>query len=174
MSGVTPRYTVDAPITYTVKSDQAVVGGQLLEVVAGGVVQAASAGSATVVGVAPKNARGTYNPYGTTGEGDFLMDASGPGKGPQRDPHSGVTQPPGIESGQNPLDRATWVATGEAPQNWDIRIVALCLSRAAASGRQDVLFISNDALDAVGSRKTPSRSKHQDSLASAEKVALIA
>ncbi|AWY07416.1 hypothetical protein SEA_BOGOTA_15 [Streptomyces phage Bogota] len=79
MSGVTPRYTVDAPITYTVKSDQAVVGGQLVEVVTGGVVQPASAGSATVVGVATKNARGTYNPYGTTGEGDFLMDASGVG-----------------------------------------------------------------------------------------------
>lgn len=79
MSGVTPRYSVDAPITYTVKSDQAVTGGQLLEVVTGGVVQAASAGSATVVGVATKNARGTYNPYGTTGEGDFLMDASGVG-----------------------------------------------------------------------------------------------
>ncbi|UTN93018.1 scaffolding protein [Streptomyces phage Marky] len=79
MSGVTPRFTVDAPITYTVKSDQAVTGGQLLEVVSGGVVQAASAGSATVVGVATKNARGTYNPYGTTGEGDFLMDASGVG-----------------------------------------------------------------------------------------------
>lgn len=79
MSGVTPRYTVDAPITYTVKSDQAVVGGQLLEVVTGGVVQAASAGSLTVVGVATKNARGTYNPQGTTGEGDYLLDASGPG-----------------------------------------------------------------------------------------------
>ncbi|AWY07333.1 scaffolding protein [Streptomyces phage JackieB] len=79
MSGVTPRYTVDAPITYTVKSDQAVTGGQLVEVVTGGVVQPASAGSATVVGVATKNARGTYNPYGTTGEGDFLMDASGVG-----------------------------------------------------------------------------------------------
>jgi len=79
MSGVTPRYTVDAPITYTVKSDQAVVGGQLVEVVSGGVVQPASAGSTTVVGVATKNARGTYNPYGTTGEGDFLMDASGVG-----------------------------------------------------------------------------------------------
>lgn len=79
MSGVTPRYTVDAPITYTVKSDQTVVGGQLIEVVTGGVVQPASAGSGTVVGVATKNARGTYNPYGTTGEGDFLMDASGPG-----------------------------------------------------------------------------------------------
>jgi hypothetical protein len=79
MSGVTPRYTVDAPITYTVKSDQAVVGGQLLEVVTGGVVQPASAGSATVVGVATKNARGTYNPYGTTSEGDFQMDASGVG-----------------------------------------------------------------------------------------------
>lgn len=79
MSGVTPRYTVDAPVTYTVKSDQAVVGGQLLEVVTGGVVQKASAGSATVVGVATKNARGTYDPYGTTGEGDFLMDASGVG-----------------------------------------------------------------------------------------------
>ncbi|AYD86761.1 scaffolding protein [Streptomyces phage Microdon] len=79
MSGVTPRYSVDAPITYTVKSDQAVTGGQLVEVVTGGVVQPASAGSATVVGVATKNARGTYNPYGTTGEGDFLMDASGVG-----------------------------------------------------------------------------------------------
>lgn len=79
MSGVTPRYSVDAPITYTVKSDQAVTGGQLVEVVAGGVIQPASAGSATVVGVATKNARGTYNPYGTTGEGDFLMDASGVG-----------------------------------------------------------------------------------------------
>lgn len=79
MSGVTPRFTVDAPITYVVKSDQAVVGGQLLEVVTGGVVQAASAGSSTVVGVATKNARGTYNPYSTTGEGDFLMDASGVG-----------------------------------------------------------------------------------------------
>lgn len=79
MSGVTPRYTVDAPITYVVKSDQAVEGGMLLEVVTGGVVQKASAGSATVVGVATKNARGTYNPYGTTGEGDFLMDASGVG-----------------------------------------------------------------------------------------------
>jgi hypothetical protein len=79
MSGVTPRYTVDAPVTYVVKSDQAVTGGQLLEVVTGGVVQPASAGSATVVGVATKNARGTYNPYGTTGEGDFLMDASGVG-----------------------------------------------------------------------------------------------
>ncbi|AWY07497.1 scaffolding protein [Streptomyces phage LazerLemon] len=79
MSGVSPRYSVDAPITYTVKSDQAVTGGQLVEVVTGGVVQPASAGSATVVGVATKNARGTYNPYGTTGEGDFLMDASGVG-----------------------------------------------------------------------------------------------
>lgn len=79
MSGVTPRYSVDAPITYTVKSDQAVTGGQLVEVVTGGVIQPASAGSATVVGVATKNARGTYNPYGTTGEGDFLMDASGVG-----------------------------------------------------------------------------------------------
>lgn len=79
MSGVTPRYSVDAPITYTVKSDQAVTGGQLVEVVTGGVVQPASAGSGTVVGVATKNARGTYNPYGTTGEGDFLMDASGVG-----------------------------------------------------------------------------------------------
>lgn len=78
MSGVTPRYSVDAPITYTVKSDQAVVGGMLLEVVTGGVVQKASAGSATVVGVATKNARGTYNPESTTGEGDFLLDASGP------------------------------------------------------------------------------------------------
>lgn len=78
MAGVTPRYTVDAPVTYTVKSDQAVVGGQLVEVVTGGVVQPASAGSTTVVGVATKNARGTYDPYGTTGEGDFLMDASGP------------------------------------------------------------------------------------------------
>lgn len=79
MSGVTPRYTVDAPITYTVKSDKNVVGGDLVEVVTGGVIQPATAGSATVVGVATKNARGTYNPYGTTGEGDFLMDASGPG-----------------------------------------------------------------------------------------------
>jgi len=79
MSGVTPRYSVDAPITYVVKSDQAVTGGQLVEVVTGGVIQPASAGSATVVGVATKNARGTYNPYGTTGEGDFLMDASGVG-----------------------------------------------------------------------------------------------
>lgn len=79
MSGVTPRYTVDAPITYTVKSDKAVVGGQLLEVVSGGVVQPASAGSATVVGVATKNARGTYDPYSETSEGDFLMDASGVG-----------------------------------------------------------------------------------------------
>jgi hypothetical protein len=79
MSGVTPRYSVDAPITYTVKSDQAVTGGQLVEVVTGGVIQPASAGSATVVGVATKNARGTYNPYSTTGEGDFLMDASGVG-----------------------------------------------------------------------------------------------
>ncbi len=78
MPGVTPRYTVDAPITWTVKSDQHVVGGQLLEVVTGGVVQPASAGSATVVGVATKNARGTYNPESTTGEGDFLLDASGP------------------------------------------------------------------------------------------------
>lgn len=79
MSGVTPRYSVDAPITYTVKSDKAVVGGDLVEVVTGGVIQPATAGSATVVGVATKNARGTYNPYGATGEGDFLMDASGTG-----------------------------------------------------------------------------------------------
>lgn len=79
MSGVTPRYTVDAPITYTVKSDKAVVGGDLVEVVTGGVIQPATAGSGTVVGVATKNARGTYNPYSTTGEGDFLMDASGVG-----------------------------------------------------------------------------------------------
>lgn len=79
MAGVTPRYGVNAPLTYAVKSDKAVVGGDLLEVVTGGVVQPASAGSATVVGVATKNARGTYNPYSQTGEGDFQMDASGVG-----------------------------------------------------------------------------------------------
>jgi hypothetical protein len=78
MSGVTPRFTVDAPITYTVKSDKAVVGGDLVEVVTGGVIQPATAGSGTVVGVATKNARGTYDPESTTGEGDFLLDASGP------------------------------------------------------------------------------------------------
>jgi hypothetical protein len=78
MSGVTPRYSVDGPITYTVKSDQHVVGGQLVEVVTGGVIQPASAASTTVVGVATKNARGTFTATGTTGEGDFLLDASGP------------------------------------------------------------------------------------------------
>lgn len=78
MAGVSPRYTKDAPMTYTVKSDKHVVGGDLVEVVAGGVIQPATAASATVVGVASKNARGTYNPESTTGEGDFLLDASGP------------------------------------------------------------------------------------------------
>lgn len=78
MPGVTPRYTVDAPITYTVKSDKHVVGGDLLEVTTGGVVQPAAAGSGTVVGVATKNARGTYDPDSATGEGDFLLDAAGP------------------------------------------------------------------------------------------------
>lgn len=78
MAGVTPRYSVDAPITYTVKSDQHVVGGDLVEVVTGGVIQPASAGSGTVVGVATKNARGAFTATGTTGEGDFLLDASGP------------------------------------------------------------------------------------------------
>jgi hypothetical protein len=78
MAGVTPRYSKDAPLTYTVKSDKHVVGGDLVEVVAGGVIQPATAASGTVVGVATKNARGTYNPESTTGEGDFLLDASGP------------------------------------------------------------------------------------------------
>lgn len=78
MSGVTPRYTVDAPITFPVKSDSAVVGGDLVEVTTGGVVRPATADSATVVGVATKNAIGTFTPTGTTGQGDFLLDASGP------------------------------------------------------------------------------------------------
>lgn len=78
MPGVTPRYSVDAPVTYTVKSDQTVQGGQLLEVVTGGVVQPASAGSLTVVGVATKYAKGSYTAESTTGAGDYLLDASGP------------------------------------------------------------------------------------------------
>jgi hypothetical protein len=78
MAGVTPRYSVDAPITYPVKSDKAVVGGDLVEVVTGGVIQPATAGSATVVGVATKNARGAFTANSTTPEGDALLDASGP------------------------------------------------------------------------------------------------
>jgi hypothetical protein len=78
MPGVTPRYTVDGPMTFIVKAGSHVVGGDLVEVTTGGVIQVATAASATVVGVATKNGRGTYNPESTTGEGDFLLDSSGP------------------------------------------------------------------------------------------------
>lgn len=76
MPGVTPRYSKDAPMTYTVGTH--VVGGDLVEVTTGGVIQPASAGSAKVVGVATKNGRPSFTAEGTTGEGDFLLDASGP------------------------------------------------------------------------------------------------
>jgi hypothetical protein len=76
MPGVSPRYTVDGPITYPVGSH--VVGGDLVEVTTGGVIQPVHAGSVTVVGVATKNGRSTFTATGTTGEGDFLLDASGP------------------------------------------------------------------------------------------------
>lgn len=78
MPGVSPRYSVNAAMTFTVKSNSHVVGGDLVEVTTGGVIQPATAGSATVVGVATKNGRGTFTAEGTTGEGDFLLDASGP------------------------------------------------------------------------------------------------
>lgn len=78
MPGVTPRYTVDGPITYPIKASGHVVGGDLVEVTTGGVIQPATAGSGTVVGVATKNARATFTSTGTTGEGDFVLDTSGP------------------------------------------------------------------------------------------------
>lgn len=52
-------FDVDAPVTYQVKTGTQINPGQLVEATAGGVVQPASAGSATNLGVALHIALGT-------------------------------------------------------------------------------------------------------------------
>lgn len=78
MSGIVPRYNVDAAVTYVVKPGQTVTGGLLVEATTTG-VQAASAGSTKVLGVATKDAIGTPSDgTGTTSYGAFSFDTSGP------------------------------------------------------------------------------------------------
>lgn len=78
MAGITPRYTVDAPIAYTVKSGVAITGGQLVEATTGGVIQVGTAGSTKILGVATKDGYGTDGSTGTTSYGAYALDASFP------------------------------------------------------------------------------------------------
>lgn len=78
MTGITPRYSVDAPVTYNVKSGVTITGGQLVEATTGGVVQVGTAGSTKILGVATKDGIGTDGSTGTTSYGAFSLDASFP------------------------------------------------------------------------------------------------
>jgi hypothetical protein len=78
MSGVVPRYALDAPVTYTVKAGVTITGGQLVEATTGGVVQVGTAGSTKILGVATKDGIGTDGSVGTTSYSAYVVDISFP------------------------------------------------------------------------------------------------
>lgn len=68
MSGITPRYQGGGPVTYTVV--ETIIGGQLVEARAGGLVGVAAAGSVKCLGVATKDATPTVAGTGTDAYGN--------------------------------------------------------------------------------------------------------
>lgn len=81
MSGVTPKFKLDAPVTYTVKAGVTITGGQIVEATTGGVVQVGTAGSTKVLGVANQDGVGTDASSGSYSPApvEALLDASFPG-----------------------------------------------------------------------------------------------
>lgn len=68
MAGVQPRYQGGGPVTY--QAVETIVGGQLVEARAGGVVGVAAAGSLKCLGVATKDATPTVAGTGTDAFGN--------------------------------------------------------------------------------------------------------
>lgn len=68
MSGVTPRYQYGGPVTY--QTVETIVGGQLVEARAGGLVGVAAAASVKCLGVATKDATPTVAGTGTDAYGN--------------------------------------------------------------------------------------------------------
>lgn len=73
MTGVVPRFGA-GPVTYEVV--EAITGGQVVEARAGGKIGVAGAGSATVLGVATRNAAPATANTGTTATGFPVTDLS--------------------------------------------------------------------------------------------------
>lgn len=80
MSGVTPKFALDAPVTYKVKAGVTITGGQLVEATTGSVVQVGTAGSTKILGVATKDGIGTDASSGTYSPApvESILDASFP------------------------------------------------------------------------------------------------